>query len=71
MWAGLKLIFKKKFNARLDKFTVHTVHNYKVGKNLPVNRLAKLKNKMELKLLNLTRDTYKVHCKILLLEGTG
>ena len=64
----IEINFQQNFNARLDKFSVH---NYKVGKNLPVNRLAILKNKMELKLLNLTRDTYKVHCKILLLEGTG
>ena len=45
--------FQQNFNARLNKFIVHPVNNYKVGKNLPVNRLAILNNKIELKLKKL------------------
>ena len=63
--------FPTNFNASLKKFIVHTVYNYKVVKNLPVNRVAILNNKIELKLLNLTWDTFKVHCKKLILERAG
>ena len=32
----IEMNFQHNFNARLKKFILHTVHNYKVGKNLPV-----------------------------------
>ena len=71
----IEMNFQQNFNARLKKFIVHTVFNYKVGKNLPINRLVILNNTIELKLQNLTWDTFKVHCKDFywkaLAEGLG
>ena len=44
-------------------FQVHQSFNYKIGKHLPVNRLKMLNNKIVLKWLNQSRDSYKVKCK--------
>ena len=47
---------------------VYNTSNYKVGKNLPANRLKILNNKIELKWLNLSHDSYKIKCKGLFLK---
>ena len=46
-WVDLN--FQQNFNGRMQMFNVYNASNYKVGKNLPANRLRVLNNKMDLK----------------------
>ena len=65
-WVDLN--FQQNFNGRMQMFNVYDASNYKVGKNLPANRLRVLNNKIDLKWLNLSRDSYKVKCTDLFLK---
>ena len=55
------------FNSRNDHFQVYTKLNYKVGRNLIVNRFKTLNNKIKLSWFNGSYESYKVKCKQLLL----
>ena len=59
----ISLNFQQTFNRRSTTFRAFSNHNYTVGKNLAVNRLTILNGIIELNELNLSKDSYKVHCK--------
>lgn len=42
---------------------------YKIGNNILANRLKILNNQIELNSLNLTFDSFKVHCKKTILNN--
>ena len=58
---------QQNFNARVNKLLVSNNSNYKIGKNLLVNRFTTLNNQIELNWLNLSFDSYKIKCKTLYL----
>ena len=53
--------------SRQDSFKSLKNNIYKVGHNSLANRLHILNNKIPLKWLNLSMDSFKIHCKRLLL----
>ena len=55
------------FNSRNDHFQIYTKSNYKVGRNLIVNRFKPLNNKIKLSWFNDSFESFKVKCKHLLL----
>ena len=55
------------FNRRNEHFQIYTKANYKVGKNLIVNRFKPLNNKIKLSWFNGSFESFKVKCKQLLL----
>ena len=40
----------------------------KVGKNIMMNRLTIINNKIDYKMMNLSKDTYKLKCKNVFLQ---
>ena len=63
----ISLNFQQNFNGRNDKIQFFNVSNYKVGRNLLVNRFLHLNNKIKYSWLNDLFNTFKVKCKNLLL----
>ena len=64
-WVSLNV--QQNFNARNNKFQIFKVSNYKIGRNLLVNRFHNLNNKICYSWLNESFDTFKVKCKKLFL----
>lgn len=65
-WCDLNLQI---VNTRRQKFfEIQNTSSYKVGNNILCNRLSCLNGKIELNLLNLSLDSYKVKCKELFLS---
>ena len=64
-WVSLNL--QQNFNRRNDRIQLFNVSNYKVGRNLLVNRFLNLNNKINFSWFNESFDTFKVKCKQLLL----
>ena len=65
-WIALN--FQQQFNGRSNKFQFFTSSNYKVGKNLMVNRFRQLNNKIDYNWLNESFNSYKIKCKKLFLQ---
>ena len=63
----LSLNFQQNFNGRSDKLQIFNVSNYKVGRNLLVNRFRTLNNKIDYLWLNESFNAFKIKCKQLLL----
>ena len=59
----LSLNFQQNFNARFKKVQLFQNCKFKIGKNLLINRLSILTNEIELSWLNLSFNSYKIHCK--------
>ena len=55
-------------NGRNEKFQVFNISNYKVGQNLLVNRFKSLNNKIQFSWFNDSYNTFKLKCKVLLLQ---
>ena len=60
-WVSLN--YQQIFNERNEHFQVVTKANYKVGKNLMVNRFRTLNNKINFSWLNGSYESYKIKCK--------
>ena len=56
-------------NARATKLNFIKRHNYDVGKNILLNRMHVLNNKIDKRWLNLSLDYYKIECKKLFLRN--
>ena len=63
----ISLNFQQNFNGRNEKIQFFNISNYKVGRNLMVNRFKILNNKIDYSWLNDSYNTFKVKCKQLLL----
>ena len=57
------LNFNQIFTSRQTHFKILKLHNTKVGLNTLCNRLHLINDKIDLKWLNLSFDSYKVRCK--------
>ena len=64
----ISLNFQQNFNGRNDKIQFFNVSNYKVGRNLLVNRFRTLNNKIDFKWFNDSFNTFKIKCKELFLQ---
>ena len=64
-WVSLN--FQQNFNGRNEKFQVFNISNYKVGRNLMVNRFKILNNKIDYSWFNASWETFKIKCKSLFL----
>ena len=64
-WLNLNL--QQNFNGRNEMIQFFNMSNYKVGRNLLVNRFRSLNNKIKLTWLNDSYESYKIKCKNLLL----
>ena len=53
---------------RQKYFEIHNLSTYKVGNNILSNRLSCLNKKIDLDLLNLPFNSFKIHCKRLFLS---
>ena len=58
---------QQNFNGRNEHVQIYTKSNYKVGKNLLVNRFKNLNNKIKFAWLNDSFESYKIKCKNLFL----
>ena len=67
----LSLNFKQVITGRQTKFKCFKDNNTKVGLNTLSNRLYVLNDLIPLDWLNMSKDTYKVHCKRLFLNCNG
>ena len=65
-WVDLNL--QQNFNGRLENVQIFDNSRIRVGKNIMVNRLTIINNKVDYKMLNLSKDTYKLKCKSLFLQ---
>ena len=63
----LSLNVQQNFNGRNDKIQFFNVSNYKVGRNLLVDRFKFPNNKIDYSWFNELFNTFKVKCKQLLL----
>ena len=63
----MNLNFQLNDNQRSTKISFHRMQSYDVGKNILINRLSELNNKIEKSWLNLSWNSYKVKCKELFL----
>lgn len=63
----ISLNFQILTNSRQTLFEIQNNARFKVGNNIVPNRLVCLNKKIELTMLNLTIETYKVKCKSLFL----
>ena len=64
----ISLNFQQNFNRRNDKIQIYSISNYKVGRNILVNRFKYLNNKINYSWLNDSFNTFKINCKHLLLQ---
>ena len=64
----IQLNFQQQFNGRNVNIQFFNVSNYKVGKNLLVNRFQNLNNKINFNWFNDSYNTFKVKCKQLFLQ---
>ena len=64
----IDLNFQQMFNARQEHFSVCNTSRYKVGRNLIVNRLHSLNNKISYDCLNKSFEAFKITCKNLFLH---
>ena len=64
-WIDLNV--QQNFNRRNDHIQIFNRSNYKVGRNLLVNRFKNLSNKINYSWLNESFNSFKVKCKKLLL----
>ena len=60
-WVSLNV--QQNFNGRNDRIQIFNVSNYKVGRNLLVNRFHNLNNKIIYSWFNESFNTFKVKCK--------
>ena len=59
----LHLNTQQNFNSRVTKFLISNSGKFKIGNNILTNRLTCLNNKIELDWLNLSLNSFKIHCK--------
>ena len=59
----LALNFQQNFNERCSTVKIFETNNYKVGRNLAINRLRVVNGLIEFDWLNLSNNTYKIKCK--------
>ena len=64
-WISLNI--QQNFNRRNNRIQLINASNYKVGRNLLVNRFLNLNNKINFTWFNDSFNTFKVKCKQLLL----
>ena len=64
-WVSLNV--QQNFNGRNEKIQVFHISNYKVGRNLMVNRFKILNNKIDYSWFNASFETFKIKCKSLFL----
>ena len=64
-WVSLNV--QQNFNGRNEKIQFYNISNYKVGRNLLVNRFKILNNKIDYSWFNVSFETFKIKCKQLLL----
>ena len=64
-WVSLNT--QQSFNGRNEKIQFFINSNYKVGRNIIVNRLQALNNKIDYSWFNVSYESFKVICKNLLL----
>ena len=65
----MNLNFQIADNGRSTRLKFIKRQNYNVGKNILLNRLHILNDKIEKNWINLTMNSYKVKCKELFLNG--
>ena len=65
-WVSLNT--QQYFNGRNNKFQVFNMSNYKVGRNLLVNRFKSLNNKIDYLWFNESFNSFKIKCKTLFLQ---
>ena len=65
-WVDLNL--QQNFNGRLENVQIFDNSRIRVGKNIMMNRLTITNNKIDYKMPNLSKDTYKLKCKNLFLQ---
>ena len=63
-WISLNI--QQNFNARNEQIQIFNKSNYKVGRNLVVNRFQSLNNKINYSWLNDSFESFKVKCKNLI-----
>ena len=65
-WVSLNT--QQYFNGRNNKFQVFNMSNYKVGRNLLVNRFKTLNNKIDYLWFNESFNSFKIKCKTIFLQ---
>ena len=55
--------FQQNFNGRHQAFHINDCSHLKIGKNILCNRLGVLNNQIKLDWLNLSFNSFKIHCK--------
>ena len=60
----VRLNFQQTLTSRQTNFVIFQNNNYKIGNNLICNRLSILNNKVPLKWLALSLETFKMKCKV-------
>ena len=65
-WVDLNL--QQNFNGRLENVQIFDNSRIRVGKNIMMNRLTITNNKIDNKMPNLSKDTYKLKCKNVFLQ---
>ena len=63
----IDLNFQQTFNQRYNFLNFASTSNYKIGNNIICNRFPCLNKKIEHDWLNLTKESFKIKCKALLL----
>ena len=64
----VQLNFQLNQNQRMTHANFYKMQNYDSGKNILLNRLAHINDKIEKSWLDLSLDTFKVKCKKLFLQ---
>ena len=67
----VRLNFQQTLMSRQTNFIILKNNNYKIGNNLICNRLSLLNNKIPLKWLTLTLETFKMKCKVKFLNQSN
>ena len=65
----LHLNFQLNQNPRIQTVNFFTRQNYETGKNILLNRLSHLNNKINVTWLDLSLNTFKIKCKTLFLQS--
>ena len=61
----ININFNLNTSSRQDRFSINKTNKLKIGMNIISNRFNCLNGKIDLRLLNSSYQSYKVHCKIM------
>lgn len=67
----IQLNFQQTFNNRNCKLNIYSRTNFKIGKNIPTNRLNDITNKLDLSWLNLSQTLSKSSASLFSLKSTS